>query len=93
MESYDIVVLAGQSNAEGRGLGQGKYSFQTNPRVMEYIDPYPFRMEKNAEGEDWLVMHEPPRFVLKENAEEKNLWAGKGLWAIQMDMKRNVKYM
>lgn len=72
MESYDIVVLAGQSNAEGRGLGQGKYPFEANPRIMEYIDPYPFRMEKNAEGEDWLVMHEPPRFVLKENAEEKN---------------------
>lgn len=72
MECYDVFVLAGQSNAEGRGLGSGAHPFVPNPLVKEYYDPYPFAMVKNSEGEDWLVMHEPPHFVLKENAEEKN---------------------
>ena len=72
MEHFDIFVLAGQSNAVGRGLGTGRHPFSRNPLVMEYYDPYPMGMVKNSEGEDWLVMHEPPHFVLQDNAEEKN---------------------
>ena len=38
MDKYDIVVLAGQSNAEGNGLGAVRRPYREDPRVFALRD-------------------------------------------------------
>ena len=38
MNGYDIIVLAGQSNAEGSGVGKGSSKHYNNPNILELID-------------------------------------------------------
>lgn len=39
MEIYDIIVLAGQSNAEGYGVGEVSEEYRKDERVLWLNDP------------------------------------------------------
>lgn len=67
--SYDIIVLAGQSNAEGTGLGEGPVFLQ-DKRIMRLYDPQDNGFEKNEDGEMVLKVKKPWSFLISE-AEER----------------------
>ena len=79
---YDIIVLAGQSNAEGTGLGDGPV-FERDERILRLYDPQDNGFEKNEEGEMVLKIKKPWSFLISE-AEERLcdgvLRASFGLW-------------
>ncbi len=70
MNSYDVFVLGGQSNGEGRGRGEGNLPVVLDPVLWEYSDPYPFGMRQQKDGSYRLLLHTPPAFVLKPFEEE-----------------------
>ena len=41
MNGYDIIILAGQSNAEGSGLGKVFKNYEPNSQIMELSDKNP----------------------------------------------------
>lgn len=70
MASYDVFVLGGQSNGEGRGRGEGDFSLPSSPWLYEYSDPYPFGMRQGKDSVYHLLLHTPSEFVLKPFEEE-----------------------
>ncbi len=66
---YDIIVLAGQSNAEGTGLGDGPV-FERNERILRLYDPQDNGFEPNDDGEMILKVKKPWQF-LTAPAEER----------------------
>lgn len=60
---YDIIIVAGQSNAEGTGLGNGPV-FTGNERIMRLYDPQDNGFEPNADGEMILKVKRPWEFLI-----------------------------
>ena len=79
---YDIIVLAGQSNAEGTGLGDGPV-FVKDERILRLYDPQDNGFEENEAGEMILKVKKPWNFLISD-AEERMcdgiLRASFGLW-------------
>ena len=66
---YDIIVLAGQSNAEGTGLGDGPV-FQGDERILRLYDPQDNGFAPNENGEMILKVKRPWEFLIAP-AEER----------------------
>lgn len=49
---YDIVIVAGQSNAEGRGRGSTGTPYQKDVRVYQMRDTRPVQKERQPDGTD-----------------------------------------
>ena len=57
--AYDIIILAGQSNAEGIGAGDEAMAFQENERIMELCDLQPLAFVPGPDGKDVLSVKKP----------------------------------
>ena len=66
---YDIIILAGQSNAEGTGLGAGPI-FERDERILQLYDPQDNGFEANEAGEMLLKVKRPWQFLIAA-AEER----------------------
>ncbi len=56
---FDIVVLAGQSNSEGYGIGKAQEEYVPDPRILWLNDNSHPRFEQNAEGKDVFLIDYP----------------------------------
>lgn len=54
-EKYDIILLAGQSNAEGNGLGEG-FPWEEDKRIYRMRGEYKAEAVKTAYGNDYLSL-------------------------------------
>ena len=59
MEIYDIIVLAGQSNAEGYGVGEVSEEYRKDERVLWLNDRAAAHFEKDENGNDFLSLNYP----------------------------------
>ena len=58
-EIYDIIVLAGQSNAEGYGVGEVSEEYEKDDRVLWLNDRAAAHFEKDENGNDFLSLNYP----------------------------------
>lgn len=80
--AYDIIVLAGQSNAEGTGLGNGPM-FEENERILQLYDPQDNGFEESANGEMLLKVKRPWHFLIapaKERRKDGHVYGNFALW-------------
>lgn len=68
---YDIIILAGQSNAEGNGLGPTDRPFVSDERILMMRDGGKFGYEQQPDGSMKFLVTEPYTFVT-ETAKERN---------------------
>ena len=69
-EKYDVVLLIGQSNAEGHGIGAVKNPYEPTECIMQLSDTYPVMYVTNSEGKDELDVPEKTAYTItpaKEN--------------------------
>ncbi len=59
-DAFDVVILAGQSNAVGFGAGETDDPFTPSEDMLEIKDPYPIAYFTNEEGKNILDMPFPP---------------------------------
>ena len=69
-EKFDIIVLAGQSNAQGHGMGPVEDPFVASDRIMYLCDNSNIHFEKNEAGEDYLFLPEECQKVFRMSYEE-----------------------
>lgn len=76
-QKYDIIILAGQSNAEGTGLGDVKQEFVPDERIHSLSDQAIYRFEKDENGKDYLYFKAGEYCVdlLKERVSEGKTYA------------------
>ena len=72
MSGYDIIVLAGQSNAEGCGVGKVKEEFVSTPQIMEFSDKHDISIIDTETAKGVIKETKPYEFVLRE-ANEKHV--------------------
>ncbi len=73
-EKYDIIILAGQSNAEGCGLGPVENEFQPNELIHSLCDHATYEYKKYDDGRDYLDINYPSEKyieITKENLNDK----------------------
>ncbi len=58
-EKFDIIVLAGQSNAEGWGRGDVTEEYLPNSRILRLDDDLQAHFDKNEQGVDELFLNYP----------------------------------
>ena len=63
---YDVIILAGQSNAVGFGTGETLYPFTPSDEMLEIIDTFPIRFDVGEDGKSKLVMPMPPEICLRK---------------------------
>ena len=68
-ECFDIILLIGQSNAEGFGLGEVKNAYEPNPRILQLTNTSPVFLEVTPKEEIILHMEEPSSYVIDEARE------------------------
>lgn len=59
-EGYDVIILAGQSNAVGYGAGDTDRPFTQSDEILEISDPYPIKLYTDENGRRMLEMPFPP---------------------------------
>ncbi len=69
--AYDIIILAGQSNAEGNGLGETKVPYEPDERILMMRDGGKYGYEQQEDGSMKFIITEPFTFVT-ETAKERN---------------------
>ena len=57
---YDVIILAGQSNAVGFGDGKTENPFIQNPDIYEISDTYEMKFFQDENGESQLDLRFPP---------------------------------
>ena len=68
---YDIIILGGQSNAEGNGLGKTDRPFIPDERILMMRDGGKYGYEEQSDGTMKYFVTEPYTFVT-ETARERN---------------------
>lgn len=69
-EPCDIILLAGQSNAVGCGVGDVTEEIQDNPDVLLFYDTQFEGFQKDENGKDRLVVCEPFVYDIKVMSEQ-----------------------
>lgn len=67
MNSFDIIILAGQSNAEGSGLGRVYKNFHSDGQIFELIDANRSQVTLNEQGH--LALIKPYTYRIQEAQE------------------------
>jgi hypothetical protein len=57
--AYDVIVLAGQSNAEGHGFGDVAAPYEPNENIVQLFDPQPLCFVAGENGVEYLRVEEP----------------------------------
>ncbi len=69
--AYDIIILGGQSNAEGTGLGPTAVPYEADERILIMRDNGKYGYEEQADGSMKYFVTEPYTFIT-EVARERN---------------------
>lgn len=64
MKGYDVIVLAGQSNAEGYGVGEVSEEYVPSDSVLMIGDKASPRFEKAADGTEFLALEFPSEITI-----------------------------
>ena len=67
----DVFILAGQSNAEGNGLGESEREPKRNPLVLWEYDPQSIAWIKDENGKDKLTLVYPSDYAVCIAGENK----------------------
>ena len=73
-EKYDVILLVGQSNAEGHGIGPVDNPYEPTEDIMQLVDSYPVMYRMNAEGIDELDV--PKETIYRINVAKENSCRG-----------------
>ena len=93
-EKYDIILLIGQSNAEGYGIGPVEDEYVPCESIMQFTDSYPVMYRLNAEGVDELDVPEETVYRITPMAENTRKGAGKlGCLAISFAKKYHEEFV
>ena len=76
-KKFDVILLIGQSNASGSGLGQPEYAYKVNPRIYSLSNEYAATVEKTAYGNEYLNIAYTDDYGIKLTEEYENS-SGKG---------------
>ncbi|MBQ9485894.1 MAG: hypothetical protein IJU83_03550 [Clostridia bacterium] len=68
-KKFDVVVLAGQSNASGSGFGAPEDAFNGNPHVFSLINDYSADVKTTAYGNEYLDIKHTDDYNIKPSAE------------------------
>lgn len=79
----DIIILAGQSNAEGYGIGPCDAPFMPNPRIlsMRDTDNYGYVVDEKTRGTFNIIM--PRRYIINISEERQNTSGRIGCFALR----------
>ena len=69
-EKFDIVLLVGQSNAEGYGIGEVDNEYEPSENILQFYDSYPVMYRTNDAGAEALDVPESTTYRIcpaKEN--------------------------
>ena len=69
-EPCDIILLAGQSNAVGIGVGEVTEEIADNPDILLFYDTQFEGYKKDANGKDYLAVREPFVYAVKVMSEQ-----------------------
>lgn len=69
MSKYDIVILAGQSNALGFGCGETEYRLKHLDRICELYDDQAKCYTQDENGKDYLAIYKPWKLKLVDAAD------------------------
>ena len=75
--AYDVIVLAGQSNAEGHGVGEVAAPYEPNENIVQLFDPQPLCFVAGENGVEYLRVEEPWIFQTEtaiERTDDKNTY-------------------
>lgn len=87
-EKFDIILLVGQSNAEGFGIGPVENEYEENERIMHLCDSYPVMYRSNSEGVEELDVPAETFYRISLMAEKTRRDAGKlGCFATEFARK------
>ena len=70
-EKFDVILLIGQSNAEGSGLGKNGAEYIPDPDILILNNPYVATAKMSAYGNEYLDMQISDDYEIKV-AEERN---------------------
>ena len=76
-EKYDVVLLIGQSNAEGYGIGEVENEYEPQDEILQFYDSYPVMYRQNAEGKDVLDVPESTVYRITSAKENSRKGIGK----------------
>ena len=65
-QPFDIIILAGQSNAVGYGCGDTEYSLQHMDQVSVLYDDQPEDYAKDENGKAYMAIYEPGKIKMIE---------------------------
>lgn len=83
-EEFDVILLAGQSNAEGSGVGEVESEYQEDERILMMMDTYPVGNKPDKEGNIYLDAKLPTEYRIEIAREEVNAKKAKiGNFALQ----------
>ena len=74
---FDIILLVGQSNAEGYGIGDIENEYVPNESIMQFIDSYPVMYRVNDEGVEALDVPNETTYRITTAEENTRKGAGK----------------
>lgn len=69
MEKFDIIILAGQSNAYGFGGGKTEYQLKHLDRIARLYDDQAFCYQKDENGKDYLPIYRPWKLKIVDAAQ------------------------
>ena len=73
MIKYDIIILGGQSNAYGFGVGETEYQLKHLDRVDRLYDDQAYCYQKDENGNDYLPIYRPWKLKLVPAAQSHTL--------------------
>lgn len=81
-EKFDIIILAGQSNAWGCGIGPSEEDYAASERVLWLCDDAPIGFKRDEHGEDYLFVPEECSKTMRIASEEEENGGKKGNFAL-----------
>ncbi len=85
--AYDIIILAGQSNAEGNGLGPTDRPFIPDERILMMRDGGKYGYEEQPDGKMKFLVTEPYTFVTETAQERTDSTQAYGMFALTFAKK------
>lgn len=93
-EKFDVILLIGQSNAEGHGFGPVENEYEPTDKIMQFIDSYPVMYRVNSEGVEVLDVPKETTYRINPVAENTRKGVGKlGCLAISFVKKYYDRYL
>lgn len=71
-EPLDIIILAGQSNMEGNGLGKTEFLYEKDDDILMMQCDIATEVKKNAEGREFLHATPSEEYFIEPAEERKN---------------------